>query len=586
MSGLHVVFAIADDLSIAGSGDTLADAERDHAHKLQQLKERCKAKHIQLNAKKAVEKTTHLSFMGHIITAGGVKPDLAKVAAILQMPQPQDVPGVKRLCGMVQYLAKFLPNLANDLTPLRNLTRKDVPWEWTTDCERAFHTVKQKMTKAPILAYYNPDDKLTLQADSSKDGMAAVLLQQGRPIEFASGALTPAERNWAQIEKEALAVLFGLERFHQYTYGRPVEVVNDHKPIQAILQKPLSQAPKRIQALLMRLHRYDIDFVYAPGNTLLLADTLNRAYLPCDPSNKVASHTMQVNALQALPDENLIKVRNAMLGDVEAQALLKVVKNGWPRDRCQLPPVVQPYFPIRDTLSHQDDIILKGERIWIPKVLRPDMKQQLHSAHLGLASMMRRARDTIFWLGMRHDIQQLADNCHICQATKPGNPREPLYQHGEGSTPWEKVGVDICEFSGTSYLITVDYFSNFIEVDLLTNTSAKQVIHCLKRHFARYGIPRCLHSDNAQQFVCVAFTEFMQSWRIIHSTSSPGHQSANGKAEAAVKSVKNMLKRTSHDKSDQYLALLEIAIPHAKMLIAALPTLCLAVLRVRYCQCF
>jgi len=79
------------------------------------------------------------------------------------------------------------------------------------------------------------------------------------------------------------------------------------------------------------------------------------------------------------------------------------------------------------------------------------------------------------------------------------NQLEPLYQHEEGSTSWEKEGVDICEFSGKSYLITVDYFSNFIEVDLLTNTSAKQGIHCLKRHFARYGIPRCLHSDNAQQ---------------------------------------------------------------------------------------
>ena len=189
---------------------------------------------------------------------------------------------------------------------------------------------------------------------------------------------------------------------------------------------------------------------------------------------------MQVNALQSLPDDNLIKVRSAMLGDVEAQELLKVVKNGWPNDRCQLPPVVQPYFLIRDTLSHQDDIILKGQRIWIPNVLRPDMKRQLHSAHLGLTSMMRRARDAIFCLGIRHDIQQLADNCHICQATKPGNQREPLYQHEESSTPWEKVGVDIYEFSGKSYLITVDYISNFIDVDLLTNTSAKQVIglHC------------------------------------------------------------------------------------------------------------
>jgi len=81
--------------------------------------------------------------MGHIIMAGGVKPDPTKVAAILQIPPPQDIPGVKRLCGMVQYLTKFLPNLANDLRPLRNLTRKDVPWEWSADCERAFHTVKK-----------------------------------------------------------------------------------------------------------------------------------------------------------------------------------------------------------------------------------------------------------------------------------------------------------------------------------------------------------------------------------------------------------------------------------------------------------
>jgi len=117
----------------------------------------------------------------------------------------------------------------------------------------------------------------------------------------------------------------------------------------------------------MGLNRYDIDFVYAHGNTLLLANTLSRAYLPCDLSNKVASHTIQVNALQPLPDDNIIKVRNAMSGNVEAQALLKVVKNGWPNDRCQLPLVVQPYFPIQDTLSHQDDIILKGNVSWSPR---------------------------------------------------------------------------------------------------------------------------------------------------------------------------------------------------------------------------
>jgi len=173
-----------------------------------------------------------------------------------------------------------------------------------------------------------------------------VLQHLGKPITFVSCALTHAEHYWAQIENEDLTVLLGVERFHQYRYGRPTEVDNHHKLIQAILHKPLSQAPKRIQALLMRFNNATLIFVDAPGNTLVLHGILSRAYLPCDPSNMVASHTVQVNALQDLPDGNLTNVRNAMLGDVETQELLKGISNGWFNDRCQLSPVVQTYFPI------------------------------------------------------------------------------------------------------------------------------------------------------------------------------------------------------------------------------------------------
>ena len=114
--------------------------------------------------------------------------------------------------------------------------------------------------------------------DSSKHGIGAVLLKEGRPIEYASRALTPSERNWAQIEKEALSVLYGLERFDQYTYGRPVKVENYHKPLAAILQKPLSQVSKCLQDLMMRYHRYDVNFAFVKGTDLLIADTLSRAH--------------------------------------------------------------------------------------------------------------------------------------------------------------------------------------------------------------------------------------------------------------------------------------------------------------------
>ena len=125
---------------------------------------------------------------------------------------------------MVQYLAKFMPNLASDLEPIRALTRKDSVWNWSRECDEALNAVKRKITNTPVLAYFDPEKELVLQVDSSKDGIGAAILQGGRPTEFASRALTQAEQKWAQIEKETLSLVFGLERFDQYTYGRKVHI--------------------------------------------------------------------------------------------------------------------------------------------------------------------------------------------------------------------------------------------------------------------------------------------------------------------------------------------------------------------------
>lgn len=139
--------------------------------------------------------------------------------------------------------------------------------------------MKDNLTPAPVLAYFDPEKELNLQVDSSKDGLGAVLMQQGRPIEYASRALTSSERKWAQIEKEALAVLFGVQRFDKYTYGRQATVENDHKPLESILRKPLSNAPKRLQDIMMKLNRYDIVFKFLKEKELVIADTLSRAYI-------------------------------------------------------------------------------------------------------------------------------------------------------------------------------------------------------------------------------------------------------------------------------------------------------------------
>uniref|UniRef100_A0AAY4BL29 Reverse transcriptase/retrotransposon-derived protein RNase H-like domain-containing protein n=1 Tax=Denticeps clupeoides TaxID=299321 RepID=A0AAY4BL29_9TELE len=158
----------------------------------------------------------------HLLTADGLRVDPEKVRAVRDMPRPVDVKGVQRFLGMINYLSKFCDHLSDGCEILRQLTHKDSMWEWSDVHEQAFTKLKDAITKAPILKYYNPEETLTLQCDASETGLGAALLQMGVPIAYGSRALTPTERGYAQIEKECLAIVYGMEKFHQYTYGRKV----------------------------------------------------------------------------------------------------------------------------------------------------------------------------------------------------------------------------------------------------------------------------------------------------------------------------------------------------------------------------
>ncbi|CAB4039220.1 Retrovirus-related Pol poly [Paramuricea clavata] len=281
----------------------------------------------------------------------------------------------------------------------------------------------------------------------------------------------------------------------------------------------------------------DIEFHYIQGSQLVIADTHSRAFLDV-PDAQV--RVMKVNALKGVPDERIREVQAATAQDQCMQSLLSTIKDGWPESKKDVQNDLRPYFDVRDTLSHQNGIILRGETIVIPASLRDTTKKRLHSAHLGYNSMKRRARDTIFWPGMAKEVRQLAENCEACQQ------------------PWNKVGIDLFEIKGRDYLATVDYFSGFIEVDHLSTATSKQIITKLKGHFARYGIPSEMVTDCGSQFISSEFKTFTKHWGIKHVTSSPLHHQSNGKAEAAVKTIKLMMKKSLRDNTDQYEALLEL----------------------------
>ncbi|XP_041351023.1 uncharacterized protein K02A2.6-like [Gigantopelta aegis] len=164
---------------------------------------------------------------------------------------------------------------------------------------------------------------------------------------------------------------------------------------------------------------------------------------------------------------------------------MDTIVKGWPDKRSDVPPSITPYFDYRDELTVQDGIVLRGERVIIPVSMRKDLKDKVHAGYFDINSCLRRARELIFWPRMSSEIKHYIESCDICASHSRKQSTEPLHMHEVPNRPWEKVGTDIFTIRGRNYLITVDYFSQFFEVDYLSDTTSETVVHKLKHHFAR-----------------------------------------------------------------------------------------------------
>lgn len=560
LEGLPGIYIIADDILITGEGDTQEMADKDHDRKLRQFLTRCRERNIKLNAEKLRLRQQEVPYIGHVLTAEGLKVDAEKVRAVRDMPRPTDVKGIQRLVGMVNYLAKFYQHLSDDCEILRQLTHRDSIWEWTDVQEEAFGRLKDKIAKAPVLKYYDPKQELTLQCDASETGLGAALTQGGKPVAFASRALTQTEKGYAQIEKECLAIVFGAEKFHQYTYGRKVTVQSDHKPLENIVRKPLLSAPKRLQRMLLRLQSYEIDVTYVPGRDMVLADTLSRAYLPeSSGAGSLEAEIETVNMVDYVPisEARLSTIRSATRDDDTLQRLSEIILKGWPKNKRDTPIDIRHYHSVQEELSVQDEIVFRGERVVIPDTLQSDITRRIHSTHLGVEGCLRRAREYVYWPGMTEQIRTAISKCDVCRAMDTKQQKETLHSHEVPSRPWAKVGTDLFTHNNIDYLLTVDYYSNFWEVDHLPDTKSSTVIRKLKAHFARQGIPDVVVSDNGPQYSSHEFDRFSQLWGFQHRTSSPGYPQSNGKAESAVKTAKRLMMKAKVAGEDPYLAMLD-----------------------------
>ena len=244
LEGLEEIQCIADDILVYGD-------EKTHDDRIRKLLKRCQTLGIRLNKNKCQFCLSQVDFMGHIVSKDGLKVDPKKVETILEMNPPINREEVERFKGMVNYLSKFVPKLSDIMQPIVALTRKDVEWNWSQAQDKTFAEVKRLLTQTPILVYFDPRKQLVIQSDASNGGLGAVLLQDGHPLGYTNRTLTDAE-------KEMMSVVNALEKWHQFTYGRPVLVQTDHKALESIVKKPLDMALKRLQSMLIRALAYDI----------------------------------------------------------------------------------------------------------------------------------------------------------------------------------------------------------------------------------------------------------------------------------------------------------------------------------------
>ena len=378
-----------------------------------------------------------------------------------------------------------------------------------------------------------------------------------KPVAYASRSMTETEMRYAQIEKEALATTWACERFSTYILGMKFAIETDHKPLVPLLgSKHLNNLLPRILRFRLRLARFDYMITHVPGKLLHTADTLSRA--PSANKDNGATLQQEAETFVEVGVVNLPATKGQLLHYQKAQnddhfccLIRNCCKKGWP-EKKNLENQLIPYWKARGNITaDKNGLLLYGCRIIVPTSLRGETLHKIHNGHQGIQRCRLCADVSVWWPGISNEIENMVKQCHTC--AQQFTPRkEPMIASGLPQYPWQKVAADLFHLNGANYLVVVDYFSRYPEVQKLNSTTSNTVITLLKSIFARFGIPETFVSDNGPQFASQSFKDFADTYSFQHVTSSPLFAQSNGQAERTVQTVKKMLR----DSNDPYMAIL------------------------------
>ena len=514
---------------------------------------RCREVNLKIQFAKSRFFVQELPWIGHVIGQGVLKADPTKIEAIVNMPAPVDKSALVRVLGMVTYLSKFSSNLSEFTRPLRDLLKEDAAWVWEAQQQQLFDQLKEKMSSLPVLRLFDRDAPMVVSVDASPFGLGAALLQNDQPVAFASTTLTETQTRYCQIEKETLAIQFGLEAFRQYVYGNYVVVETDHKPLLGLLEKPIASCTPRIQRMRLQLMRFEFRVVYKPGRELFIADTLSRAPSSRLYETDVTQHCEdQVHSIldQVIP---LSTTRSRWAAATEADDTLKLIKAilvaGWPEKKNLCPVQAKPFWQVRDGLIEADGLILFGSRVVVPMAMRREVMEGVHDGHFGEVKSVLRARSAVYWPGCDDQIRNMVASCSTCQQYRHKNPSQPLYPVTIPVYPFQLLSADHFKFEGVDHLLVVDSYSKWPCAAPLASLVASNTIKEMERIFMDFGTPEELMSDNAI-FGSAEFRAFCASRDVKQVTSSPEFPRSNGLVERHIQTVKErMLKMFADGKT-------------------------------------
>lgn len=538
-----------DDILIMGK------TEQEHDETVSKVLKRAREINATFNKDKLQYKQKEVKYVGQIFSGKGMNIDKARVESLLKLQVPSSKEQLQKIIGSFNYVRRYVPEMAELMSPLCKLLKKDVEFQWLPLHDKVFSELKHRISCAPALCSFNPRKQIILQCDASQNGLGCCLFQNNEQnvlqlVACVSRTMNDCELNYSQTEKELLSIYFGTQKFHKYVYGSNIVVQTDHKPLLAIMSKPVSKVGSpRLRRLCLKLLNYNLELKYVPGKDIHFADMLSRNSLKVTESDpQMLEMVHSVSSYLPMSDERRKQFRLETNRDKTLVEISKYYYNGWPEENKIIKDCL-PFYKLKNEIYLESGLVFLGNKIIVPESLKQYVLRLIHEGHCGISKCTKKARQLFYWPRLNEDIQKFIAQCRTCEKFSPSKSHEPLSPHNIPKGRYLKIGTDILELAGKSYLVIVDYFSHWLEIRPLVNKTSKCVIDAMQEVFTRFGYPLEIVADN-NPFKSQECNEYYKSKDITIVTSSPHYPRSNGMAEKAVGISKNLMKKAAEEQVD------------------------------------